>query len=210
MTANDLPPSPSRKPSLIWIGAIMLLIIFASGTMAGYLDAMNAKGRAPFSAAAGVGMVAGFGSLLLGLYLSRFGRFWEAWSPRKKRYMFSLVISALVGVAASVVLRIGSTEDPSLHILRDGPFSAGAAWALAALWVFGMALSLFIYHRSVDDHEEKAYLWAGLAGFYAVIFPTPVWWLLSRADIVPPVDAIAILIFATVVNVVVYLWLKFR
>lgn len=210
MTANELPPSPSRQPSLIWIGAILFLIVFASGTMAGYLDAMKERGLAPLSAAAGVGIVAGLGSLLLGLYLSRFGRFWEPWSPRKRRYMFSLVISLFVGIMASVLLRIGSTEDPSLHILTDGPFSATAAWILSGLWLFGMGISIFIYQRSVDDHEEKAYLWGGLAGFYAFIFPTPVWWLLSRADIAPPVDAMTILILALFANAVVYLWLKFR
>lgn len=210
MTGNEQPPSTIRQPSLAWTITLTLVTIFASGAMAGYLDAAKADGEAPFSAALGVGLVFGLGFLILGLYLSRFGRFWQVWSPRKRRYMISLIIAVFIGVAASIILRIGSAENSSLQIYGDGPFSPAAAWALSALWLVGMAVSIFIYQRNVDDHEEKAYLWGGLAGFYAVVFPTPAWWLLARADIVPPVDAMAIFALALAVNAVVYFWLKFR
>ena len=69
---------------------------------------------------------------------------------------------------------------------------------------------MIIYHRAIDDHEERAWLWASMAGWYAFIFPAPVWWVLHRAGMAPPVDAMILFVFSLVANCIVYLWLKFR
>src|SRR3546814_4441316 len=73
-----------------------------------------------------------------------------------------------------------------------------------------LAVSIILYHRAIDDHEERAWLWASLAGCYSFVFPAPVWWMLHRADLAPPVDAMALFLLSLVVNSVIYLWMKFR
>src|SRR3546814_17952819 len=73
-----------------------------------------------------------------------------------------------------------------------------------------LSIGSLFYHRSIDDHEEHAWLWAGLAGWYAFALAAPVWWVLHRADLAPPADAMMLFLLSLLVNAVVHLWLKFR
>jgi len=68
---------------------------------------------------------------------------------------------------------------PAVSFRQAGPPNRGAIGA-SLFWAVGLAISMTIYHRAIDDHEERAWLWAGLAGWYAFIFPAPVWSLLIR------------------------------
>lgn len=209
MTENE-PMAPNRQPSLIWTGAIIIGTAFVSGAVAGYLDAIRDAGKdtpPPFLAQ---GLVLAAGAGLLITYLSRFSRFWRHWSRRKQLYTVSLLIAAALGFVITLALRLGMENGTPNDLFGDGPFNPGIAIGLAVIWVSGMALSLFLYHRNVDDHEKQAYLWGGLAGFYAIVFPAPVWWLLARAQLLPPVDGMILFLLSVAANAIVYLWLKYR
>lgn len=132
-------------------------------------------------------------------------------SPRRKRYRLALGLAAVVGgivggwqVADQPVGRSGA------ELAFNGSLSPTFAIGASLLWTVGLAIAMLIYHRAVDDHEERAWLWASTAGWYAVIFPAPVWWVLHRASLAPPVDAMALFILSMVANGIVWLWLKFR
>src|SRR3546814_3475239 len=82
-------------------------------------------------------------------------------------------------------------------------FSPGFAGGASLLWLVGLSIGSLFYHRSIDDHEEHAWLWAGLAGWYAFALAAPVWWVLHRADLAPPADAMMLFLLSLIVNAVV-------
>ena len=209
MTENE-PMAPARQPSLIWTCAIIIGTAFMTGAVAGYLDKMAEYGEASSSGFVAQLAVIALGAAVLAAYLARFGRFWNIWSRRKQMYTISLSIAAALGVVTILALRFGVGDGPTSDLFGNGLFDPRVAVILSALWVGGMALSVFIYHRNVDDHEERAYLWGGLAGFYAVVFPAPVWWLLARAQLLPPVDGMILFLLSLIANAIVYFWLKYR
>lgn len=92
----------------------------------------------------------------------------------------------------------------------DAAMTPTVAVALSAMWVVGLAIALVLYHRTVDDHERQAYHLGAVAGFYAFIFPCPVWWVLWRADLAPPVEAMPLFALSLVANMTFYFWFKFR
>src|SRR3546814_12235075 len=57
--------------------------------------------------------------------------------------------------------------------LASGALSPGFAVGASLLWTAGLAIGMVLYHRSIDDHEERAWLWACVAGWYALLFPAP-------------------------------------
>ena len=130
-------------------------------------------------------------------------------SPRRKRYAMGLGLALVVGAVLGAVMQRGETGD-AMTIFSNAPLTPGFAMGAAFLWVVGMVVSLAIYHRSVDDHEERAYLWAGLAAWYTFTLSAPTWWVLHRASLAPAPDLMLLFAGALVVNLIVWLWLKYR
>lgn len=139
------------------------------------------------------------------------GKIKRPMSPRRKRYWTSLGTAALIGgvIGGWMVVDQPAGENP-LDLLNSGALTPGFAIGASAAWAIGLAICMILYHRAIDDHEERAWLWASMAGWYAFIFPAPVWWVLHRAGMAPPADAMILFIFSLIVNAIVYLWLKFR
>lgn len=132
-------------------------------------------------------------------------------SPRRKKYWLALVAAGVIGgIIGSWIVADQPAGRNAIEIASSGALSENFAIGASLFWTLGLALCMTLYHRAIDDHEERAWLWAGLAGWYAFIFPAPVWWVLHRAELTPPVDAMLLFILSMVVNAVVYLWLKFR
>lgn len=132
-------------------------------------------------------------------------------SPRRKRYWTALGLAGAFGAILGVWM--ASNQPAGRHgfdILLGGPLSTNFATGASIFWGIGLTISLVIYHRAIDDHEERAWLWAGLAGWYAFIVPAPVWWVLNRASLAPPTDTMLLFLFSMAVNAIVWLWLKFR
>src|SRR3546814_18698192 len=92
---------------------------------------------------------------------------------------------------------------PPRSTLTDNPFP------FMTLFLF-LAVSRFLYPRAIDEHEDRAWLWVSRADCSSFVFPAPVWWMLHRAVLAPPVDAMALFLLSLVVNAVIYLWMKFR
>lgn len=133
-------------------------------------------------------------------------------SPRRKRYRLALGLAAVVGGIVGGWLSADEAGGAAagLALISNSPLSNTFAIGASILWLVGMAVCMLIYHRAVDDHEERAWLWAATAGWYTIMFCAPVWWVLHRASLAPPADAMILFILSMVVNGVVWLWLKFR
>lgn len=133
-------------------------------------------------------------------------------SPRRKRYWTALAIAAVLGGILGAWLQVDQPDNSTagLALITNGPLTANFAIGASILWLVGMLVSMAIYHRSIDDHEQRAWLWACTAGWYVVMFAAPVWWVLHRASLAPPADAMLLFLASLVVNGVVWLWLKYR
>lgn len=133
-------------------------------------------------------------------------------SPRRKRYWIALGLAGLFGGVLGGWMQIaqGDPKTVGLALLGNSPLPPSFAIGASIIWVVGMVVSLVLYHRAVDDHEERAYLWAGTAAWYTLTLAAPTWWVLARANLAPPADAMLLFFGALVVNGVVWLWLKYR
>lgn len=140
------------------------------------------------------------------------GKIKRPMSPRRKRYFLALGLAGLFGGILGAWMQFASPGDPTVGfaLLGDSPLTPNFAIGASILWIVGMIVSLVIYHRAVDDHEERAYLWASTAAWYAITLAAPTWWVLARAGLAPSPNAMLIFLGALVVNCAVWLWLKYR
>ena len=210
MTMVNEPQDMHRRPGVLWPTLITLATVFLMGGVAGYLDAHRADGGDGPSGLVAGGLVLLAGVGVMWLYLRRFPLFWQGWSRRKRLYTASIAGSVLLGLLTAILLRSGQADVTADPFFSNSALSPQVAILLALLWGVGISIAVFIYQRTIDDHEERAYLWAGLAGYYAFVIPAPMWWVLARADLAPPVDAMLLFGLTIITNALVYLWLKFR
>ena len=111
--------------------------------------------------------------------------------------------------------RIGVAGDgqPGSSLFSNGPLDPSLALIAAIAEVVVLAGTLFIYHRSIDDHEQQAYLWANSLAFYFLALTLPAVWLLERGGLVGPIgigSVMLITLSAFVINFAVWAWLKYR
>lgn len=198
-------PKEPRAPGMIWPVAIFLGTAMLAGGFAGYNKAAAESGDAMLAPWVGPLIAIALGAAAFALYVRRHADWFRRWSPRKRLYWVSLVGSGALGMVAAIMLQ---TNGESLY--SNTGLSPSVAITLSLLWVVGLAVALVAYHRTVDDHERQAYHLGALAGFYAFIFPCPVWWVLHRADLAPPVDAMLLFAASLTANAIVYIWFKFR
>ncbi|WP_242446086.1 hypothetical protein [Sphingopyxis lindanitolerans] len=206
--ANE--PQPRRRgPGVLAPIAILFAAAMLAGGFAGYNQAAVEAGNAALAPWVGPLVAFLFGAGALTLYFRRHVDTWRSWSPRKRLYWVSLAFSFALGIVIAVLMQAGQMNGAA-EIFSNAALSPTTGLLLAALWVGGLGIAMVFYHRSIDDHERYAYQLGAVAGFYAFVIPCPVWWVLWRADIAPPIDAMALFVLALTVNLAVYLWFKFR
>lgn len=208
--ANNSSQTPRRQPGLLWptlIGGATLLML---GAVRGHTDKLAANGEQGMSPIVGTLLVLLTGAVAMFLYLRPFGAFWEKWSPRKRLYVGSFSACVAFGAALMSLLHAAKVEPLADPLASSTALSPSYAIVLAALWSVGLVIATVVYLRSIDDHERHAFHMASVAGFYGFVLPCPAWWVLARAGVLPPVDAMPLFIFAMAVNVIVFFWYRFR
>jgi hypothetical protein len=130
-------------------------------------------------------------------------KYWNVW-------LAIVAISAPVGaISAILMLRSGV---PTTSVFT-APIAPGAAIALALMVTAACIAAIVLYHRAIDDHEERAYLWGSQLAYYFLIVAFPAWWLLERGGIVAGIStgtAFAAILISFVVQAGVWAWLKYR
>ena len=202
--AND--PQNRAAPGMGWPVAIFIGTAMLAGGFAGYNRAAAETGGPALSPWIGALIATALGVTAFGFYVRRHADWFRSWSPRKRLYWVSILLAGTLGMVSAIMLQ----ADGNTELFDNGALPPSVAIGLSALWVVGLVVSLIIYHRTVDDHERHAYHRGALAGFYAFVFPCPVWWVLARAELAPPVEAMPLFLLSMVANAVVYLWFKFR
>lgn len=152
------------------------------------------------------------------------GALWASWrladppksaSGYEKRYWRMWMLMMAFGIPVGAVLAFSTPVDDlaSLNPFTSAPIAAPLAILLALLVTGFFAAAMWLYHRTVDDHEERAYLWGSQIAYYFLIMALPAWWLLERGGIVGPITAsvaFAAILISFLVQGAVWAWLKFR
>ena len=210
--------SPAAR-ALAVLGA-MTFAMFVIGFWVGFGAGAIEHGHLPRKPLAwviiGIGAVATVAVVVLlralfksGLFagMNRFDtRYWKMW-----------LIIALLGIPLGIgMVLLGIMDTPAGDFERlfgtgtIGPVTASLA-TVALIVTLGVAA--WLYQRTIDDHEERAYLLGSLIAYYFVSLAIPCWWLLSRGGIVPPLDfaaAFSIVLVSFVIQAAVWAWFKFR
>lgn len=135
----------------------------------------------------------------------------ESASTRANRRLLGL--SGLLGGVMGLLLAVNEVRrSPDGHALDilTAPLPAALALALAALWGIVLPLISWRWHKVVDEHEREAYRDGSVAGFYVLSVAAPVWWLLARGGMAPPVDGFWVYGAVMIVSGAFWLWRKHR
>jgi hypothetical protein len=208
MTEDELPSRPeqgNRSTSILVVRAMLLslLCVFLVGMIAGFVGEHERQGGGAFSSLA-LGSFFAMGVAALALVIQVIRDIFALFSgvnrmpSRERASMRLLTISLGAGAAAGI---IGSTLSHETNWFTGPPGEMPSAVAIC-LVAFALVVTpwfTFRWWRAVDEHEQAAYVegahWAGhfalLSGF--------TWWILSRAALVPPPDAMVILLAMCVV-----------
>ena len=198
--------------------AILLSItgLFLLGLAAGVIAAMITKGHLPSRLWVVALPVIGAPLGALSLWASwRLAAPPQSASGYEQRYwrMWMLVTALGIPVGAALAFSTRSGDLKSFNPFGTEPIEAPIAILLALLVTGFFAAAVWLYHRTIDDHEERAYLWGSQLAYYFLVLALPAWWLLERGGIVGPVTALVALVAILVsflVQGVVWAWLKFR
>ncbi len=125
---------------------------------------------------------------------------------RNKRWWVSmagcvlLAIIGLKGLEYAYGMRVGA----------PGKLDPQFAIAVSILMSFVVMVTGLVYHRIIDEQEERAALWGMTLGFYATTIGGFIWWFLARADMVSPFGFIYVILAGGVIGGAAQLWVQFR
>lgn len=203
----------------ILIVAAFIFGVFAVGMVAGYSTAVIEDGKVPTDPvvwlifAAMVALVAFIGWVLISLFRSIYP---ERMSGFDKRYwkMWAIVFALSVPIGA-VIAGLGFSDQSKGFslILSNSPIAASTAILVSIVVSILLTASLVIYFRTIDDHEERAYLWGSNVAFHALALAFPLYWLLARGGLVPTLTigiALLIVLLSCIVQAAVWALFKFR
>nr|WP_314443385.1 hypothetical protein [uncultured Sphingomonas sp.] len=169
---------------------------------------LRPRGAMLLAAALAGTVLFGWACWSLSAHLRRPGR-----SAYEKRYNKMLLLLFSSGLPIGVLIGMAGDGRPDDSLFSNGPLDPTLAAIAAFALVVTLAGTLVIYHRSIDDHEQQAYLWANSLAFYFLALALPAAWLLARGGLIGPIGigaAMLILLAAFVINFSVWAWLKFR
>lgn len=149
---------------------------------------------------------------------------WIAWrlvappttaSPYERRYWNIWLGIAALGIPAGLIGGAILARDNARFsdLFSSAPVSQGPAIFLAVLITIVGFGAITLYHRAVDDHEERAYLWGSQFAYYFLLVAFPAWWLLERGGVVAPLGtgvAFVAILISVLIQAAVWAWLKFR
>ncbi|GAA4002902.1 hypothetical protein [Sphingomonas humi] len=221
MTDFASPASPGTawidrlsSPARVALLALAVLgCVFAAGVVMGLFAATLERGvLKPLAIAAFVGSLAA--GVALGWFAWRLSAHWRgpAQSAYQRRYNRMMAVLVVSGLPLGLLLGVANDGRPQ-DILSNAPLDPLSAGLAALVSVVVLASTLVLYHRTIDDHEQQAYLWANSLAFYFLVLALPAAWLLARGGLIPPIgigSAMLILLAACVVNFTVWAWLKYR
>ena len=197
----------------------VILGVFAVGMVGGFSYAVIEDGSLPTKPilylifAGMIGLVVLVGWILRSLFrsihaerMSGFDRrYWKMW-------MIIIGLSLPIGAAVAVLGLSDQSRGFSL-ILSNAPIAPLTAILVSIVMTLLLVVAAIIYHRTIDDHEEHAYLWGSTISYYFLILAFPLHWLLARGGLVPTLTigiALLLILISCLVQAIVWALFKFR
>jgi len=120
-------------------------------------------------------------------------------------------VGGLIGLALATVSLLSMPHGRKLddHAVWTSPLPLWFAIVMALLWGVVIPIISWRWHRVVDEHERQAYRDGAVASFYTVGLGVPVWWLLWRGGVLPPVQVDWVYGAMRTVGSIVWLWRKY-
>lgn len=216
--ASSMSPSSPEGLSLPVRIALLavsgIALIFSVGVVIGMGIALFERGSLkPLSALAIVMAIAV--AAALGWLCWRLAAYWRrpGQSAYERRYARTMLLLVCAGLPVGLLLGVAGDGKPHEALWSNAPLDPLLAGLAALTLVIVLAGALIVYHRSIDDHEQQAYLWANSLAFYFLALALPAAWLLARGGLIGPIGigtAMLLLLAAFVINFTVWAWLKYR
>lgn len=205
---------------------LRLALLLATATLAmvgaafvvGFLTAYVDEGGGEFSSRGGAVLAASlFATGLLSFLAWRLSAHWRR--PGRgafaRRYTRMWVILLGLGLPVGMFLGVISDQDSASagDLFSNGPIESWLAVVASVLLLLLFAVTMLLYHRTIDAHEEHAYLWASTGGYYFLAAALPTAWLLERGGLIGPLglgSAMILLLASCAVQCLIWAWLKFR
>ena len=129
----------------------------------------------------------------------------EPLAPSAKRAKLFMGISVSLGVLIGLGFAIlGDSPGGSSDLFSNGPVDPKLAIGLTAIYLVGVPLVGWFWHKSIDEHEAKANEQGALLGIYSYSMIAPAWWMGWRAGLLPPQEPM--IVFAVVMSVWGLVW----
>lgn len=204
---------------ILLLVVIAIFGVFAIGMAGGFSAAVIEHGQLPTKPvvwlifAAMVGLVAVIGWVLATLVrsfrpqtMSGFDRrYWKMWA-----IVFALGLPIGLGWAA---FGMSDQKNGFSLALSNAPIAPLTAILVSLGVGILLVASAIIYHRTIDDHEERAYLWASTLAYYFLVLAFPLYWLLARGGLVPALtigSALLLILISCILQAIVWALFKFR
>ena len=192
-----------------WVQIVFsgLALLFALGFLTGTVVAALDTGS--FTTKAIIYLLSGFLVIAASAYwlftLQPFAGAPGPISPRTKRASLYLMLAGALGGLLSLGLAIGGGIDGGVgELFSNAPLPRTLAIVLALIYLVGVPIIGWQWHRSIDEHEAAANSQGALAGIYAYSLIAPVWWLGERAGILPSQEPMIVFIVVMAVWGVVW------
>lgn len=204
-------PSAAR---VILIGLASLAFVFAVGIMVGVavrtIETSEIRPRASIAFLVALAILGASG-----LAVWRMTAFWRRPGRSAYEQRYTRMLLTLIGLGFPIGLLLGTANGRGgvASLLGNGPIAPGLAITIAAVLAVTLTISFVIYHRTIDELERQAYLWANSLSYYFLVIALPVLWLLVRGSLIAPVGvgaAMLVLLVAILINTAAWLWLKYR
>lgn len=212
--AERLTPAMRVGVTLLLSLALLLLAAVILGLTMGAVAHVGVRHMPPFYLvlAVMVGIV-----IVIARALRTVIRSWRSpdVSPFDRRYYRMWGVVGALGFASGVGFWVFSDKphQSGMSLFSNSPIEPGFAIAFAVVGAILLVASTAIYLRTIDDHEERAYLWGSTIAFHFLAIAFPVAWLLSRGGLLAPLDiaqAMIIVLISFAMQAAVWLWFKFR
>lgn len=126
----------------------------------------------------------------------------SASTKRAKLFMgLSMAIGVIIGLGFAIG---GDSPGGTSDLFSNGPLDPQLATGLIAIYLIGVPVVGWFWHRSIDEHEALANQQGALAGVYAYSMIAPTWWVGERAGLFPPQEPM--IVFAIVMTIWLLVW----
>ena len=202
-------PGPRPWVRITRVCALLIMLIFVTGIIAGYIDAHQDAGGGPYKVKA-IAILSGFAAVALAALIQLVRDLRALTSgikhlpPREQvtvKFLTMGVAFGLISGIGIVILDIGvgSTVSlsPAVAIIASLFLVTAGSWITWRWWL------------AIDEHEQAAYTLGANISAHFVMMAGIIWWMLNLGGIVPPPNVMLLIIAMSFVWTGVWLYRKF-